>query len=112
MNRKPYYPLKDIKNLVREGAVRINIDVQSDAWDDFGFKPSDIKKCILKLNDREHSKNREKNHFWKTEPYKRFPETMMDYYKANNIMTGINVYTHFYIHPNSGELIISSFKEL
>jgi hypothetical protein len=36
----------------------------------------------------------------------------MGYYKAQNIEAGINVYTHFYIHPDHGVLVINSFKEI
>jgi len=45
-------------------------------------------------------------------PHRRFSDTMLDYYKAKNIMEKASVYAHFYIHPDSGKLIISSFKEL
>ena len=56
--------------------------------------------------------NPRKNHFYKTEAHNQLPNTMMDYYKAQNIMTGINLYTHFYIRPGDGKLIIDSFKEI
>ena len=62
---------------------------------------------------------REKNHFHKTEPYvsRTKPHdlisgVMVDYYKAKNIMEDASVYTHIYIDPKSGMLIINSFKEL
>ncbi len=111
-SRKPSYSLKDVKALIRENKVYVNPDVAKDAFDDFGWKANEIKNCILKLNDRYHLDNRKKNHFHKTEPHNKLPNTMVDSYKAVNIMEGSNVYTHFYIHPNFGNLIISSFKEL
>lgn len=98
--------------MVKYGHYDINPDVQAIAWNDFGWKPLDIKKCLLKLNDRYHGKDNAKNHFHKSEPNYRFPGTIMDYYKAINIMQGFDVYTHFYIHPEDGKLVISSFKEL
>jgi len=102
--KKPSYPLKEIKRLIREEPVIINEDAQNDAYYDFKWKPEDIKKCILKFND--------KYHFWKTEKHGKYPGVMMDYYKAYNIMDGFNVYTHFYISPQTGFLTISSFKEI
>lgn len=109
---KPSYPLKNVKQLIRLNHVFINPDALDDARDDFGWRSMDIKKCLLKLNDKYHSHNREKNHFHKTEPYRQFPDTMIDYYKAKNIMGNNSVYTHLYIDPDSGMLIINSFQEL
>ena len=109
---KPSHPLKDIKKLIRENNVLINQNALSDAWDVFGWRPDKIKKCLLKLNDKYHSLNREKNHFHKSEPHRRFPNTMIDSYKAKKIMEDASVYTHIYIDPKSEMLIISSFKEL
>lgn len=108
----PSYPLKEIKTLIRKNKIYIQPNALQDAYDDFGWRASEIKKCLLKLNDKYHLDNRNKNHFHKTEPHDNFPNTMMDYYKAVDIMEGFNVYTHFYIHPNFGNLIVSSFKEL
>ena len=109
---KPSYPLKNVKTLIKENKIYVNPDVTKDAYDDFGWRIKEIKRCLLKLNDRYHLDNRRENHFHKTEPHHKFPNTMVDSYKAVNIMEGSSVYTHFYIHPNFGNLIISSFKEL
>lgn len=110
--QKPSYPLKDVKQLIHENHVFINQNAIADAWDDFGWQSDDIKKCLLKLNDKYYSHNREKNHFHKTDPHNQSPNTMIDYYKAKNIMENNSVYTHFYINAHSGMLIINSFKEL
>ena len=96
---KPSYPLRDVKALIKEDKVYINPDAAQDAYDDFGWSTKEIKKCISKLNDRYYSDNHRKNHFHKTEPHRKFPNTMVDSYRAVNIMEGSNVYTHFYIHP-------------
>ena len=113
MSHKPHYALRDVKALIRTGRIKINPDVITDALNDFGWRAKDIKRCLLKLNDRPHRVNSAKNHYYKTEQHYRFTaSTMMDYYKAKNIMEGNDVYTHLYIHPNTGELVISSFKEL
>ncbi|HHD82822.1 MAG TPA: hypothetical protein ENK92_01820 [Bacteroidetes bacterium] len=109
---KPHYPLSDVKKLIRAGKVDINSNATSRAWDDFNWKSADIKKCLLKLNDKYHSDDRKNNHFHKTEEHTRFPNTKMDYYKCKDIMEGMSVYMHFYIHPSSGKVIVSSFKEL
>lgn len=108
---KPSYPLKIVKELIRNNNFFINTNAQENAWNDFGWRADDIKKCLLKLNSKYYSRNREKNHFHKTEVHSRISGVMMDYYKAKNIMENFSVYTHFYINP-SGILIISSFKEL
>lgn len=111
-SRKPSYPLKDVKALIKENKFRVNSNAAEDAYDEFGWRTNEIKKCILKLNDRYHLDNRTENHFHKTEPHHKLPNTMVDSYKAVSIMEGSDVYTHFYIHPNFGNLIINSFKEL
>jgi len=112
MSRKPHYALRDVKTLIKTGRIQINSDAASDAFNDFGWRTEDMKKCLLKLNDRPHRIN-SKNHYYKTKPHYRFRTgTLMDYYKAINIMEGNDVYTHFYIHPHTGKLVISSFKEL
>jgi hypothetical protein len=104
--------LKDVKALIRANDVLIRNNAIRHALNDFGWNASDIKNCLLKLTDRLYSTNKDKNHFHKTVAHTKFPNTMMDYYKAQNIMDGINVYTHFYLHPDNGKLIISSFKEI
>jgi len=111
---KPHYPLSDVKKLLREEKFYFEPVVTNDAWDDFGWKSDDIKKCLLKLNDKFHSDDRKNNHFHKTEVHREFlnTNTMMDYYKCQNIMEGMSVYTHFYIHPNFGNVYVMSFKEL
>ena len=108
---KPSYPLNDVKKLIRDNNVFINDNAQEDAWNDFNWRLSEIKKCLLKLNDKYHKLDREKNHFVKTEPHKKKPTLMVDAYRAKNIMKNVNIYVHFYIHPG-GNLIINSFKEL
>ncbi len=109
---KPSYPLKGVKALIRANKVRYNNNATIDAYNDFGWKTKEIKKCLLKLNDKYHLDNLKNNHFYKSEPHNIYTDTMVDIYKAINIMDGFNVYIHFYIHPNFGNLIINSFKEL
>ena len=109
---QPHYPLSNVKNLIRQREIRIRPNAAQRAYDDFGWTTAEIKKCLLKLNDKYHPDDREKNHFHKTEDHRNILNTKMDYYKCQGIMEGMNVYTHFYIHPNSGKLIINSFHEL
>jgi len=112
LRRKPSYALRDVKALIRADDVLITQDAIRYALNDFGWDASDIKKCILKLNDRYHFDDPKKNHFYKTKDHTFYPNTMMDYYKAQNIEAVINVYTHFYIHPDHEVLVINSFKEI
>jgi hypothetical protein len=108
----PHYPIKDVKQLIRLDQIHINPNALATALNDFGWGPAEIKKCLLKLNSRPHRIDRDKNHFHKSEPHWHIPNTVMDYYKAKKIMQGSDIYTHFYIHPQSGKLVVSSFKEL
>lgn len=102
--KKPSYPLSLIRKMVETGKVRINPKpALEDAMYYFGWGKEEIKKCLLKLKPSD---------FHKTETHSKFPPTMMDYYKAVKIMEDNNVYTHFYIHPKTGFLTISSFKEI
>lgn len=112
MNLKPSYPLQTVKTLLKGNNYQINTNASDDALDDFNWGPQQIVQCLLKLNSRHYIKNPQKNHFYKTEDHRRYPHTKMDYYKAQNIMEGFDVYTHFYISPSTGKLVISSFKEL
>jgi hypothetical protein len=66
----------------------------------------------LKLNDKDYSADKENNHFYKKEAHRHIPNTMMDYYKAKNIMDGESVYIHLYIQNSNGKVVISSFHEL
>lgn len=109
---RPTYPLRDVKRLIRANSIHIQPNAALTAWNDFGWKTADIKKCLLKLNDRYFHNNPQKNHFLKTKAHIYVPNTMMDYYRAQDIMRNISLYTHFYVHPSFETLTISSFKEL
>ncbi len=109
---KPSNPLSTIKAKIKNNEIQINSNAVQKALDDFNWDSNDVKKCLLKLNDRVHSDDPNKNHFYKAEKHSKKPNTMMDYYKAKKIMKGEDVYTHFYIHPDSKKVVISSFKKL
>lgn len=111
-NKLKPYPLKKVKGLLRSGHYRINGNALISAEDDFNWGPAEIMKCLLKLNNRHYVDDKKKNHYYKTESHTQFPNTKMDYYKAEKIMEGFNIYTHFYISPSGDTLVISSFKEL
>lgn len=108
----PYYPLDEVQEKIRYGHFEIKPNALDDAWDIFRWGPDDIKRCLLKLNDRDFAIDNNKNHFYKTEAHRRIPHTMMDYYKAKNIMNGESIYTHLYVQNCDGKVIISSFHEL
>ncbi len=109
---EPFYPLKDVKALLKANHYQLNDPPLQDAHNHFMWGPKDIKKCLLRLNDKLHKNDPEKNHYHKTEQHREFPATKMDYYKIRNAPEGNMVYTHFYIRGFDGKLIISSFKRL
>ncbi|MGL1932200.1 MAG: type II toxin-antitoxin system MqsR family toxin [Desulfotalea sp.] len=112
MSYKPHYQLKTIKALINFNKYRFQDNALETGSDDFGWGGIEMSKVILKLNERWHQDNPSKNHFYKTEIHTSFPNTKMDYYKIMNGLEGNSIYTHFYIHPDSEMLVISSFKEL
>ncbi len=99
----PYHPLKTVRSRIRAGDVKVNADVLQDAWDYFNWDAEDIKNCLLKLKEK---------HWYDTKEHWLFPGTMIDFYRATNIMDGEDVYTHFYIKKGETKLIINSFHEL
>jgi len=108
----PFYPLRDVKALLKISHFQINSNAIQTAKDDFEWGPNEIVKCLLKLNDRDYASDRAKNHFHKTTAHSTIPNTKMDYYKMRNAPDGFKVYTHFYIRNFDGKLIITSFKDL
>jgi uncharacterized protein YxjI len=112
LRRSPSYALKDVKALIKADNILFGRDAFRYALVEFGWHVDEMKKCLLKLNDRYHFDDPQKNHFYKTANHFSFPNTMMDYYKAKNILQGFDIYTHFYIHPEDGRLIVDSFKDL
>ena len=100
----PYHDLKNLKLQIRAGDFTLRPNAIQGA-EDLGWTPLDIQRCLLKLQN---------NHWVKTERHDRYPaeNTMMDYYRARNIMDGESIYTHIYIRHNQTRVIISSFKEL
>ncbi len=102
---QPSYPLETVFEMIKSGQVEIKqIPALETALYHFGWERAEIEMCLLRLKPK---------HFRKTKEHKSFKtKVMMDYYKAKNIMEGNDVYTHFYIHPRTGFLTISSFKEL
>jgi hypothetical protein len=79
----------------------INPDAVSDALRDFGWEKEDILDAVTKLKPSQ---------CYKSEQYRNIPGCHVDYYRAAGLK-GENVYTHFYIHVRTGELIINSFHE-
>jgi hypothetical protein len=111
---KPYHALSVVKKRVRDGDVLLRQNALSRAYSDFNWGGEEIKQCLLKLNDRVHTIDPERNHYYKTERHRHFPteNTMMDYYKAKRIMFNESIYTHIYIRDGQSTLIVSSFKDL
>lgn len=99
---KPFYELKEVKRLAENEEMHIRQNALDEARDAFGWEESDIRDAIVRLR---------LSHFHKSDELKTKPGIMVDYYKAPG-MYGENVYMHFYVHDETGELIINSFKEL
>jgi len=97
------YSRKILEEKINAGEVDIRDNALRDAYYCFGWEKEEIEKCILKLK---------RIHCYKTEPHEKCPEAMVDFYRAENVMEENNVYTHFYIHPETKRLIINSFKEI
>lgn len=93
---------KKIKKLVESGKIKIQDNALEDAYFFFGWGKNEIEKCLLKLRPSQ---------CYDTQPHFRCPEVDIDFYRAENIMEGNNIYTHFYVHPITGYLTINSFKE-
>jgi hypothetical protein len=112
--KKPKNPLAAVKARVIAGDVVVNPDVVQEAYDDFGWYDPEIRKCLLKLNDRYYYRDRLRNHFYKFEEHWRYPEenTYIDFYRAHKIMDGESVFTHLYVREATTTVIVNSFKEL
>ena len=96
----PFYDLIYVKSLVRRGEYRINEDVSDKAYESLGWDDGDIRLAILDLKPEGFQASR---------PSMYIPGARVDSY------TGIgrndeNYYTHFYIHPEIGLVIINSCK--
>lgn len=117
--RKPANPLKTVKERIRMDDIYFDSQIgrkdplQTAYWN-FGWQEDDIKKALLKLNDKYHSDDPQYNHFYKHEPHKDFPgeDTHMDHYKAYNLMDKMDVYTHFHIREKETTVVISSLHQL
>ncbi|MEK7485404.1 MAG: type II toxin-antitoxin system MqsR family toxin [Planctomycetota bacterium] len=109
---KPSYPLELVQTKLKNGEYLITSNALQTAWNDFGWEIKDIVDCLLKLNNKYHEDDPEKNHFYKADRNLRVSKRAMDFYKAKQIMEERDVYTHLYINEETGKVIISSFKEL
>lgn len=111
---KPRNPLNVVRGRVNANDICIRPDAFQEAQDDFNWTGDEIKKCLLKLNDRYWFDDKIKNHFYKYEKHTNYPaeNTHIDYYRAHKILDNESVYTHFYIRENTTRVIVNSFKEL
>lgn len=108
---RPFYPIGQIKAMIRSGNIEVKQPALETAYNDFLWTQAEIEKCLLALNDRFYEDDRQRNHFFKTEDHLRFANTKMDYYKVRDFF-GESVYLHFYIHPDTIKVTVSSFKRL
>ena len=88
--------------MIAEGNVVARGNAKEGALRCFGWGGKDILDTIRKLRVK---------HFHKTEPSELKPQVMIDFYLAYGL-DGEDIYTHFYIDPTTGKLVINSFKEL
>jgi hypothetical protein len=106
---KPYYPIKKVKNAVRQNKFFASKRVKATYKKDFGWKKEDVKKALLKLNTL--------NDFYISDTMRRNPPgdyigdypITLDYYKAKNLL-GEKVFLKFYF--NGERLILDSLKKL
>lgn len=117
--KKPANPLNTVKKRVKENDMLFDYsdpykNPLNTAFYHFGWHEDDIKKALLRLNDRYHSDDPPNNHFHKHAPHRDYPkeDTHVDYYKAYNLMLKCDVYTHFHIRENRTQLVIDSFHQL
>ena len=99
--RKPSYRLTDVKKLISEGKVLIRNNALYFARRHFGWEYDEILDAMKKLT---------RKHYHKTEPSQVRPSVMLDFYKAPGLK-GENVFTHFYVDPSTGNVIINSLKK-
>jgi hypothetical protein len=99
---KSYYRLDEVKQLVRTGNYIIRSNVFLTAYADFGWGRADIEDAILRL---------QRKNFYKAEQSKVSRRTVLDYYKAYGLKNE-DVYLHFYIDDDKGELVINSLKRI
>ena len=99
---KAHYPLKQVKELIRNGKWLVKGNARTEAKRCFGWNSEEIKRALLALRP---------SHFYKSEPSKCIPGVTIDYYKADHLM-GENIYTHLYIDHEEVVLVINSFKRV
>ena len=99
--RQPSYPLRKVKQLVAQKKYLINENARDGARESFGWSTKDIVDAICKLRT---------THYHKTAPSKAKRNPVpLDFYKAYGLK-GEDVYTHFYVDPHRGWLVVNSFK--
>lgn len=99
---KPSYSRADIAEKIESGNVFITGRALGDAYNDFHWEEEDILEAISRLKP---------NDCYKTEECENCPGAMMDFYRVDDLMDEKDVYTHFFIDPNTERLVINSFKE-
>lgn len=95
------FPLDEVKNKLRNGEYYITDKAQENAKKWFEWDEQDIIDCFFKL---------EKKHFVKKIDYRSRPPLKTDYYRADNIHNGENIFTHFCI-DDDGILEITNIKD-
>lgn len=108
----PYYPLALVKKKIEDREYEITPRAQFGARRDFGWQLDKVRKCLLKLNDRDNSSDKNKNHFYKTDTRESPPRVPMDFYRARYILDGESVHIHLYVKQEDGKLVVDSFHEL
>lgn len=98
---KPFNSIAGIKKLVKQGKVRINGNALQGAMDCFNWGKDEIIECLLKLK---------KEQCYKAETHSKFPFSAIDFYRAEKLLDGEDVYLHLYVHE--GWVVVNSFKEM
>ena len=95
-----HHPLIEIRRLKHRRKYLINSNALESARQDFGWIKQDIIDALNKLQHK---------HYHKTNASRVKPGVMIDFYRARGLK-GEDIYTHFYVDPDSGKLVINSFK--
>ena len=98
----PNLPIKKLRWFVAQDRVDIRSDARQDASRDFHWRRADILRALRRLRSDD---------CYNTRRHDFIPEAWVDYYRARDVY-GEDIYTHFYVHPESVRLVVNSFHKL
>jgi len=105
--KKPSIPLSQLKKLLNTNQYDISA-VALEGADHFGWGGEEIVMCLKRLK-LEHFCKSEVH--WDADIDPSLKDVKIDFYRANQLLNGVNIFTKFYFDPTSQKLKIQSFKE-